>query len=65
VARRIAWLGLDLDAEANARGETRISRQGSRVACYVIPTDEEQMIARHTLSVLRAQSATVLEEKPA
>jgi acetate kinase len=65
VARRIAWLGLDLDAEANARGETRISREGSRVACYVIPTDEEQMIARHTLSVLRAQSATVLEEKPA
>jgi acetate kinase len=65
VARRIAWLGVDLDAEANARGETRISRKGSRVACYVIPTDEELMIARHTLRVLRAQRATALEEKPA
>ena len=65
VARRIAWLGVDLDAEANARGETRISRKGSRVACFVIPTDEELMIARHTLRVLRAQRATALEEKPA
>lgn len=65
IAQRIAWLGLDLDAEANARGETRISRKGSRVACYVIPTDEELMIARHTLRVLRAQGATALEEKPA
>jgi acetate kinase len=65
VARRIAWLGVELDAEANARGETRISRKGSRVACYVIPTDEELMIARHTLRVLRAQRATALEEKPA
>ena len=65
VARRIAWLGLDLDAEANDRGETCISRKGSRVACYVIPTDEELMIARHTLRVLRAQRPTALEEKPA
>ncbi|MGZ5916594.1 MAG: acetate/propionate family kinase [Methyloceanibacter sp.] len=65
VARRISWLGLDLDAEANDRGEMCISRKGSRVACYVIPTDEELMIARHTLRVLRAQDATVLEEKPA
>ena len=55
VAQRIAWLGLDLDAEANARGETRISRKESRVACYVIPTDEELMIARHTLAFLPAK----------
>ena len=64
VAQRIAWLGLDLDTEANARGEACISRKGSRVACYVIPTDEELMIARHTLRVLRAQDATMLEENP-
>jgi Acetate kinase len=57
VAKRLAWLGLDLDLKANADGEARISREGSRVACYVIPTDEELMIARHTLSVLQAQRA--------
>ena len=65
VARRLSWLGLELDPEANARGETCISRKGSRVACYVIPTDEELMIARHTLRVLRAQAQQSLEEKPA
>jgi acetate kinase len=57
VAKRLAWLGLDLDLKANADGETRISREGSRVAGYVIPTDEELMIARQTLSVLQAQRA--------
>jgi acetate kinase len=62
VARRLAWLGLELDAEANARNETLISRKGSRVACYVIPTDEEVMIAKHTLRVLRTQRATRHEE---
>ena len=65
VVKRLAWLGLDLDAEANARGETRISQKGSRVACYVIPTDEELMIARHTLRMLRTQGAKQLEEKSA
>ena len=48
VAQRLSWLGLELDPEANAKGDRRISRQGSRIACYVIPTDEELMIARHT-----------------
>jgi acetate kinase len=63
VARRLSWLGLELDPQANAKGTGRISSQGSRVACYVIPTDEELMIARHTLRVLRTQPATLLEEK--
>jgi acetate kinase len=65
VAQRLSWLGLELDPEANAKGDGRISHQGSRIACYVIPTDEELMIARHTLRVLRAQATTLLEEKPA
>ena len=65
VAQRLSWLGLKLDPEANAQGRARISRKRSRVACYVIPTDEELMIARHTLRVLRAQAATLLEEKHA
>jgi acetate kinase len=41
------WLGLELDASANARGGPRISTPGSRVAAWVIPTNEERMIARH------------------
>jgi acetate kinase len=65
VVKRLSWLGLELDPEANAKGDRRISRQGSRIACYLIPTDEELMIARHTLHVLRAQATTLLEEKPA
>ena len=55
VAERLAWLGLDFDRDANASGKTLISRASSHVACYVIPTDEELMIARHTLAVLRAK----------
>ncbi|HXV24335.1 MAG TPA: acetate kinase [Alphaproteobacteria bacterium] len=65
VAKRLAWLGLELDAEANKKGSPRISRENSRVACYVIPTDEELMIARHTLRVLRTQGAELPKEKSA
>jgi acetate kinase len=52
VASRLAWLGFDLDFEANATGGILITRSGSRVAGLVIPTDEELMIARHTLRFL-------------
>ena len=65
VMRRLSWLGLELDAEANANGEPLISRKGSRVACCVIPTDEELMIASHTLRVLRAHASPRLKEKRA
>jgi acetate kinase len=53
VCEKTAWLGIKLDNAANAKGGPRISAEGSRVAAYAIPTDEEQMIARHTLAVLR------------
>jgi acetate kinase len=43
-----AWLGMELDQEANNRKSTRISRDGSKVSAWVIPTNEELMIARHT-----------------
>ena len=43
-----AWLGVELDAEANARKGPRISKVGSKVSAWVIPTNEELMIARHT-----------------
>ena len=45
------WLGLQLDAAANAAGEGRISA-GKAPSAWVIPTDEERMIARHTAEVL-------------
>jgi acetate kinase len=63
VVRRLSWLGLELDAAANTDGGPLISRKGSRVACYVIPTDEELMIARHTLRVLRAHAGVRFEEE--
>ena len=46
------WLGVELDAEANAAHAPRISRSGSRVAVHVIPTDENLMIARHTRAAI-------------
>ena len=55
VCHDAAWLGIELDAAANARGGPRISATGSRVNAWVIPTDEELMIARHTQAVLRRQ----------
>jgi acetate kinase len=52
VCWRLGWLGLDFDPEANVAGAARISRPGSRVSAWVVPTDEELMIARHTRDVL-------------
>jgi acetate kinase len=57
VATRLSWLGLMLDVAENREGACRISRKNSPVECYVIPTDEELMIARHTLDLLRARAA--------
>jgi acetate kinase len=54
VCARAAWLGLRLDPEANRAGGPRISAPDSRVSAWVIPTDEERMIARHTVDVWRA-----------
>ena len=56
VTHRLAWLGLELDPAANAQRALRISRASSRVGVLVIPTDEELMIARHTLAVLRGRA---------
>jgi acetate kinase len=53
VCRNAAWLGLELDEEANTSGGPRISRPDSRVSAWVIPTNEELMIARHCQEVVR------------
>ncbi|MGE5151347.1 MAG: acetate/propionate family kinase [Rhodospirillaceae bacterium] len=48
VAAGCRWLGLTLDEERNKGGETRIHAEGSRLTAWVVPTDEERMIARYT-----------------
>ncbi|MFI4930358.1 MAG: acetate/propionate family kinase [Burkholderiales bacterium] len=52
VCRDAAWLGIELDAAANRSGGPRISTAASPVAVWVIPTNEELMIARHTLQAV-------------
>lgn len=47
------WLGLELDPARNATGKGRISRDGSRMSAWVVPTDEERMIARYASAELR------------
>lgn len=50
---KLAWLGVKLDERANASGGPRISAPDSGVSVWVIPTNEEVMIARHTLALVR------------
>jgi acetate kinase len=52
VAEQLAWLGVALDPAENSRHSRLISRAGSLVPVYVVPTDEELMIAQHTLALL-------------
>jgi len=54
ICRACTWLGLELDAAANKQHQTRISTRNSRVAAFVIRTDENLMIARHALALIRS-----------
>jgi len=54
VCKDAAWLGVELDSAANAKHGPRISTAASRVSAWVIPTNEELMIARHTRALLGA-----------
>jgi acetate kinase len=53
ICRSAAWLGLRLDEAANAAGGPRITVPGSAVSAWVVPTDEEMIIAQHTLELVR------------
>ena len=53
VCREARWLGIELDDDANLRHGPRITTAASPVAGWVIPTDEEAVIARHTARVMR------------
>jgi acetate kinase len=63
VRRRICessgWLGVELDRDANGRTGPRISTMASRVSAWVVPTNEELMIARHTGRLLELVAARV------
>lgn len=48
------WLGIELDKDANEAGGPRISREGSRVSAWVIPTNEELVVAAHTRRLLES-----------
>ncbi len=52
ICRACAWLGLELDETANREHRERISTSNSRVAAYVIKTDENLMIARHARALV-------------
>ena len=52
VAEGCRWLGLELDQTRNARGDGCISLAGSRMSAWVVPTDEERMIARYTAAAV-------------
>jgi acetate kinase len=57
IVERLAWLGAVIDPQANAAGATSIAAPDSRIGLYIVPTDEEHMIARHTLALLTGTGA--------
>jgi len=65
IAERLEWLGVSLDPVENARHSLRISRGGSQIPVYIVPTDEELMIAQHTLALLwnRNSSSSLRRER--
>ena len=56
VCEQAAWWGIELDAGANESGGPRISTASSDTSAWVIPTNEELMIARHTLALIKGAS---------
>jgi acetate kinase len=50
----LAWLGVSVDAQANDDAGLRISPQGEQIGVFVIPTDEEQVLAQGAENILRA-----------
>lgn len=59
VCEDAAWLGVDLDQSANLAGAAMITRPGSRTSAWVIPTDEDLMIARHAWTLLNPEAAAL------
>ena len=64
IGSKLSWLGVAIDTEANDRHGPRISSSSSSVACFVIPTREEFMIARHARALVRRTAAPALSATP-
>lgn len=62
VCARLAWLGIRIDDAANAAGASVMSMPGSLVEVRVVATDEDAMIARHTLATLQDRPTTTRTE---
>lgn len=58
ICERSAWLGVELDDNANQNKSAKISTANSKISVWVIPTNEELMIARHTGMLLGLGQAT-------
>jgi acetate kinase len=59
VCQDAKWLGIVLDPDANAKGGPRITRVGAAVSAWVVPTDENLMIGRHTRALLDRDTAAL------
>jgi len=57
VCEQAAWLGFQIDQAANIRGGPEITKAGGKASAWVIPTDEDLMIARHTWALLSQQNS--------
>jgi acetate kinase len=57
IVEKLTWLGAELNPTANAAGKSKISSNESRITLRVVPTDEELMIARHTLALVSTRQA--------
>lgn len=57
IAERLGWLGVTIDPAENDKHSGKISRSDSKIPVYVVPTDEELMIAQHTLALLMSRQS--------
>lgn len=64
ICRASAWLGITLDEAANERHGPRITSEASPVSAWVVPTDEELTIARHTSRLLGLEGASGSDDRP-
>jgi len=59
ICRNSGWLGIEIDDLANQANASRISADASAVSVWVIPTDEEQVIARNTVKIVRGEGGSL------
>ncbi|WP_353570502.1 hypothetical protein [Candidatus Albibeggiatoa sp. nov. BB20] len=52
ICERLTWLGVELDVQANQQGQSLISTENSSIAVWLILTNEEIIIAKHSLELV-------------